>query len=141
MLTLLSLAIAASACSTGLTPDEPVEGKGTYTVVVSGTASIKETTLPCEGIKITLHAAESIINGTGEVRTMTVYTDNRGRFTLTAEGFTRDISCTVTANDIKGIYAYGRQDLNIFWKGTSFDAATGTFYVNDCDFFMEKILR
>lgn len=141
MLMLLSLAIAASACSVEPLSDEHTDAYGTYTVVVSGTASDKETTLPCEGIRITLHAAESIIDGAGEVRTMTVYTDNRGRFTLKAEGFTRDISCTVTANDIKGTYAYTRQDLNIFWKGTSFDAATGTFYVNDCDFFLEKILK
>lgn len=141
MLMLLSLAIAASACSIGPLDDDPKDDFSPYTVIVSGTASDKETTLPCEGIRITFHAAESIIDGSGEVRTTTVYTDNRGRFTLKAEGFTRDISCSVTANDMKGSYAYERQDLNIFWKGTSFDAETGIFYVNDCDFFLEKLLK
>ena len=62
-------------------------------------------------------------------------------FTITTEGFTKDISCTVTSNDMNGVYAYERQDMNIFWKGPSYDARTGTFYVNDCDFYLEKLLK
>ena len=141
MLMLLSVSIAALSCSKGPLDQRPAEFEGTYKVVVSGTASDKETTLPCEGIRITIHAAESASDGAGEVHTMTVYTDNRGRFTLTTEGFTREISCTVTSSDMKGVYAYERQDMNIFWQGPSYDAKTGTFYVNDCDFYLEKLLK
>jgi hypothetical protein len=141
MLMLLSVTMAALSCSTGPNEFENTEYEGTYTVVVSGTASEKSTSQPLEGIKITLHAAEPVVNNSGEVRTMTVYTDNKGRFTLTAEGFTREISCTITSDDMKGIYEYGRQDMKIFWKGPSYDSKTGTFYVNDCDFYMEKLLQ
>lgn len=142
MIMLLSILVAALSCSIG--PDAepgPAEYEGTYTVVVSGTASDKETTLPLEGIKITLHAAEPIIDGQGEVRTTTAYTDNRGRFMLTAEGFTREISCTITSDDLTGRYGYGRQDINISWSGPSYDKHTGVFYVNDCDFYLEKLLK
>lgn len=141
MLMLLSVSIAALSCSKGPLDKDSDKFDGPYTVVVSGTASDKLTTLPCEGIKITLHAAEAVTDGTGEVRTMIVYTDNRGRFTIMTEGFTKDISCTVTSNDMNGVYAYERQDMNIFWKGPSYDARTGTFYVNDCDFYLEKLLK
>lgn len=138
---LLSVTMAALSCSKGPVNEINPEFDGTYTVVVSGTASEKSTSTPLEGIKITLHAAEPIVNNSGEIRTMTVYTDNRGRFTLTAEGFTREISCTITSDDMKGIYEYGRQDMKIYWKGSSYDARTGTFYVNDCDFYLEKLLK
>lgn len=142
MMMLLSVTMAALSCS--MEPFEmghPEKYDGVYTVVVSGTASDTESVLPLEGIKITLHAAETLIDGKGEIRTMTVYTDNRGRFTLKAEGFTRQIACTVTSEDLNNIYGYGRHDINILWDGPSFDERSGTFYVNDCDFYLEKMLK
>ncbi|MBO5499593.1 MAG: hypothetical protein J5990_09395 [Bacteroidales bacterium] len=132
---LLSLAMAALSCS--MAPLDPGRYDGIYTVVVSGAVSDKESTLPLEGIKITLNASEPFqIRET--IRTMTVYTDNRGRFTLTAEGFTEKIFCTLTAEDVNSEYESVKQELNISWNGSSFDEHTGTFYVNDCDFYLEK---
>lgn len=137
---LLLISMAALSCSKGPELETPVNEE-TYTIVISGTASDKEDSTPLEGIKIVLHAAEPIIDGEGQIHTKTVYTDSRGYFTLSAEGFTRHISCTVTAEDVKGIYGFAQQNLNIAWSGPSFDEYTNYFYVNDCDFYLEEILK
>lgn len=139
---LLSVTIAALSCSTALPHDKTVsDGEGPYTIVVSGTASDKASGTPLKEIKISLHAAELLAGGEGEIRTTSVYTDSRGYFTLTADKFSRPVSCTITAVDRNGIYGMARQELNISWSGTSFDEYTGYFYVNDCDFYMEPLLK
>ncbi len=140
MIMLLLVSMAALSCSKEPMSEIPIE-EDTYTIVISGTASDKESSTPLEGIKIGLHAAEPINDGYGEIRTMTVYTDNRGYFTLTAGGFTRPISCTVTAEDTNNIYGFAQQNLNISWSGPSFDMHTNYFYVNDCDFYLERMLK
>lgn len=127
--------MAALSCSMGDIYSDSYNG--IYTIVVSGAVSEKESTLPLEGIKITLNASEQFqVRET--IRTMTVYTDNRGRFTLTAEGFTEKVFCTLTAEDVNNEYGAVEQELNISWNGSSFDNHTGTFYVNDCNFYLEK---
>ena len=142
MIMLLSVSIAALSCSTGAPYDDTMtEGDGPYTIVVSGTASDKSSGTPLKEIRISLHAAEMIIGGEKEVRTTNVYTDINGHFTLTADKFSRPVSCTITASDGNGVYRISRQELNISWSGTSFDEYTGYFYVNDCNFYMEPLLK
>lgn len=141
MIMLLSITTAALSCSMESPANTDLPNENFYTVVVSGTASDKGNGTPLKGIRIRLHAAEIVSGSDGEVRTTTIYTDERGYFTLTADGFTRPISCTITAEDSNGIYGFARHDLNISWSGTSFDEYTGYFYVNDCDFYMEKLLK
>lgn len=135
---LLSASIAALSCSMEVPQNPESPDSDFYTIVVSGTASDKENGTPLEGIRISIQTNGITSSDKRESRTSTTFTDNRGFFTITADGFVRQISCTITAEDNSGLYGSARQDLNISWSGTSFDEYTGYFYVNDCDFYLEK---
>jgi hypothetical protein len=139
MIMLLSVSMAALSCSKGL-PYEPA-GKTPYTIVVSGTALDKSEKVPLHGIEITLHAAENGPGGEIIINPTEVRTDSIGRYTLKLDGFLEPISCTITASDPHNIYGTSQQEIRISWSGTSFDEYTGYFYVNDCDFYMEKLLK
>ena len=134
MMMLLSVSMAALSCSKE--PSRPMTD--TYTIVVSGTASDKADGTPLENIRISLYTEESKISDNLQV---SATTDERGYFTLKLGNFTRPVTCTITAEDVKGFYKMESQDINISWSGTSFDLYTGYFYVNDCDFYMERILE
>ena len=137
IIVLLSVTMAALSCSK---PSyEP--SYDSLTLVVSGVACDKNSGEVLEGIRIHLYAAGNSEAGEDKIQTNSVYTDNRGYFTLTAKGFTGPVSCTITAEDRNGIYGFERQDLKVSWSGTSFDTYTGNFYVNDCNFYMEKMLE
>jgi len=137
MIMLLSVTMAALSCSKELPP----ERHESYTIVVSGTASDKADGTPLQDIRIHLYTAELVTNGDVKVSTTEVNTDHKGHYTLTLDGFNEPISCTITASDPDGIYATSQQELRILWRGTSYDEYTGYFYVNDCDFYLEKMLR
>lgn len=136
---LLSVSMAALSCSKGLPYDSYDEGP--HTLVVSGTASDKEERTPLQNIEITLYAAESLPGGEIEVKTTEGRTDSNGSYTLSLKGFNAPISCTITAGDPDNIYGISQQELRISWSGTSFDEITGHFYVNNCDFYLEKLLK
>lgn len=139
MIMLLSVSMAALSCSKGL-PHDPYDNN-THTIVVSGTASDKATGTPLPAIEITLYAAEKVAGGEISISTTEVITVSDGRYTLTLDGFNEPISCTITAADPHNIYGTSQQELRISWSGTSYDEYTGYFYVNDCDFYMEKLLK
>lgn len=140
---LLSVSMAALSCSKGVFNDDDTLDKfqNDLTLVISGTASDKSSGTPLEGIRIRLYAAEDSENGEGTAKTGTAYTDSQGQFTISAGGFSRPVTCTLAAEDPHEKYDIQKQDLNISWSGTSFNHYNGHFYVNDCDFFMEKLLR
>lgn len=133
---LLFTAFSAS-CSTGLEPVEDLETTG-YTIVISGTAADLNTTNPLENVKITLYAAEISDMGDVSLVNKSVYTDNRGKFQLTEDGFYRMISCRITAEDQTSTYASSAQEMIVTWSGPSFNPETGTFYVNDVNFYLRK---
>lgn len=140
---LLSVSMAALSCSKGVFDGSSNldEFQNDLTLVVSGTASDKTSGTPLEGIRIRLYAAEFIENGKGTAKTETAYTDSRGRYSISVTGFSRPITCAITADDPDEEYDIQKQELNIPWSGISFNNYIGYFYVNDCDFFMEKLLR
>ena len=137
ILSAVLLTAFTASCSTGLEPVEDLANTG-YTIVISGTAADISTTEPLENVKITLHAAEVVESGEGALESKSVYTDNRGRFSLEMGGFIRMISCVVTAEDQSGTYASATQEMKISWSGPSFNQETGTFYVNNLDFYLKK---
>lgn len=139
MTMLLLTSIVALSCY-----KEPVKAEQqevNYTLVLSGTASDKETSDPLEGIKITIYAAGLSAITEGNTIIKSTHTDSRGFFTMSVNGFTEEISCTLTSEDLNGIYGYSNQNLKISWSGPSFDHHTNFFYVNDCNFYLDKILR
>lgn len=137
ILSAVLLTAFTASCSTGLEPVEDLANTG-YTIVIAGTAADITTTEPLENVKITFHATEVVESGEGMVESKSVYTDNRGRFTLEMGGFVRMISCIVTAEDQSGTYASATQEMKISWSGPSFNQETGTFYVNNLDFYLKK---
>ena len=105
-------------------------------ISISGTASDLSTGEPIEEIKITVHAAEYGDKDNVNLVSKTTYTDNTGRFSISAEGFSYSTTCLVTAEDPNGIYADASQEIKISWSATSMQG--NTFYVNECDFYLEK---
>lgn len=105
-------------------------------ISISGTASDLSTGEPIEEIKITVHAAEYGDKDNVNLVSKTTYTDNTGRFSISAEGFSYTTTCLVTAEDPNGIYADASQEIKISWSATSMQG--NTFYVNECDFYLEK---
>lgn len=108
-------------------------------LVINGTVLSLHDVLPLEGIKITLHASEiSDDDDATEFDKIIEYTDNRGIFTIKASGYKTPISCIITAEDPNGIYLSGKHEIpNIQWDN-SYNMQGGTWYVNDCDFHLEK---
>lgn len=138
---LLSVTIAALSCSTEAPFSYDVNTHSSYTIIISGTASDKSSSTPLEGIRISLYATEKGNDKESGMKTKAVYTDSKGYFALSLGGFSKPAHCTIMANDPEGIYETVQQDINISWNGTSFDEQTGCFYVNSCDFYMDKIMK
>ena len=103
---------------------------------VSGTASDISTGTPLEDIKVTIHVAEHGQNQNMNLVSKTAYTDNNGKFTISAEGFTNETTCLITAEDPDGMYADASQEIKIQWSSVNMEG--NVFYVNDCDFYLEK---
>lgn len=137
MIMLLSVTMAALSCSKEL----PSEHYGSYTIVVSGTASDIADGTPLQNIEIHLYTAELLAGEEVKISTSQVHTDINGLFTLILTGFSEPISCKITASDPNSVYSTAQQELRIPWSGPSFDIYTGYFYVNDCDFYMEKKIK
>ena len=139
---LLSVSMAALSCSEGAF-DETDSSRfhNGLTLVISGTVSDKETGNRMEGIRIRLYAAEDVENGEGTAKAETTFTDSLGKFNISANGFSRPVTCTLIAEDPQENYDSQKQNLNISWSGTSYNSYIGYFYVNDCDFYMTKFQR
>ena len=116
--------------------DGSLDLKESGTVVISGTISDIDTKQPLEAVKMDFQAFDSRNDEFRPEYNQKVYTDSKGFFTITASGFTSRITCIVTA-EAEG-YRKEQKEVHINWDGTSFDEETSTFYVNDCDFHLEK---
>lgn len=139
---LLLSATAVLSCSASdaepSSPDIAPDTDGTWGLVISGTASDKNEAFPLEGMKITLHTAAITEDAEDELFTKTVYTGNRGGFTLEAKGFTTPISCIIMAEDPDGVYASYTHEIPLITWDSSYNMMAGVYYINDCDFYLEK---
>ncbi|MBR5273818.1 MAG: hypothetical protein IKU33_01080 [Bacteroidales bacterium] len=105
-------------------------------IVISGAVSDILTGEPLEEIKISLHAAEFGDNENVNLVSKTTYTDNSGRYTVSAVGFTYITTCLVTAEDPNGKYADSSQEIMVTWTAPNMQG--NTFYVNDINFYLER---
>lgn len=126
---LLSLA-AFCSCSKG---PEMTEGG---IIVISGTISDMDTKQPLEGVKILFTAYDSDEDFTLPVTEQNVYTDSKGSYSIMASGFSTPVTCVIVT-EAEG-YAAVRKEVFVNWEGTSFDRVSNSFFVNECDFHLEK---
>ena len=108
---------------------------GEGTVIISGVISDKENGAPLKDIKVIYEA----FSPKGKlISTKTVYTSGEGIYTIESEGYTSEINCTVTAEGTEKGYISSMNDLHIDWSGSTFSIEKNTFYVNDCNFYLQK---
>ena len=130
------LTIAAFCSCSSMDSDPKIDTDGTGTIIISGTVSEAAGNTPIEGIKIIFQAFDSEENNSEPIKSINAYTDSQGAFNITAEGFTSAVTGTI-ATDHQD-YSNVMKELMVTWKGTSYDPDTRTFYINNCDFRIEK---
>lgn len=107
---------------------------GDFTVVINGTVSVAATGEPVEGVMITFKAIDT--KRSTELISRNIYTDSNGIYMIESEGFNRPITCIldVTHPDYNSII----KTILVNWNSSSYDDETNTFFVNECDFHLEK---
>ena len=134
LLMLLALP-AAFSCDSFISMDEVEAPKhGGLSLIINGTVSDSDTSMPIEGVKISFRAYPK--NGTTKkpLAELNVYTDNNGVYSIESQGFSEELTCIVQASDPEGVYTSAEQEVGIPWSGTAFDEGNDCFIVNDCDF-------
>lgn len=140
ILILLLSSTAVLSCSADYMPAEDVfmqDGK-TFTLVISGSASDHGTSIPIEEIRISLKATETLGKGKTKIHEKSAYTDNKGMFSIKAEGFGNPISITLTADDPNEIYMSATYEIPMVSWDSQYNMTGNTFYINDCSFHLEK---
>lgn len=130
---LLSIAAFCSCSNIENTRETETADK---TVIINGTVSEISTRQPIEGVKIAFMAYSSYGRTDGPVLSLNAYTDSRGTFNLKAEEIGAAVKCILTTEHPE--YSGIEKEIIINWTGTSYDAESRTFYVNDCDFHLQR---
>ena len=141
ILTAILSAIALTACGQIFLDDENKALEGEYRLVMSGIVSEAGSNKSISGIKITFSAYMENSISVLPLMTKTVYTDGKGIYNREVEGFSEAIRCTITAEATKqndSAYEKQSQDIVVTWSGDSFDEESSTFFVNNCNFQLNK---
>ena len=130
---LLSIAAFCSCSNIENTRETETADK---TVIINGTVSEISSRQPIEGVKIAFMAYSKAGHTGQPVSTINAYTDSRGAFKLKAEGIGTVVTCTLISEhpDYSGV----EKEIIINWAGPSYDPESRTFYVNDCDFHLQR---
>ena len=123
-------AVSASSCMLGFL-DAGLDGEE-GTLVVSGLVVDKDDNKPLEGIQITFQCSEASI---GKI---TVHTDESGMYKIECQGLTEVVRGYVSARDLEGLYLDSTRDVVVMWIGDEFNAQTNTFFLNDCNFALQR---
>lgn len=126
---------AAFSCDSFISMDEagtPIHDG--LNLMINGTVSDSDTSLPIEGVKVTFCAYPTNSIENKPLTELNVYTDNNGVYSIEASGFSEELTCIITASDPEGNYESAEQEVGIPWSGTAFDANNDYFIVNECDF-------
>lgn len=132
---LLLLSTAVLSCSMEIMGENQVSDEE-LEILISGTASDIQTGEPLEEIKITLHAAEFGGKDNVNLVSKTTYTDNTGKYSVSAKGFTYITTCLVTAEDLNGVYSDSSQEIMVTWTAPNMQG--NTFFVNEINFYLER---
>ena len=141
---ILALAVVAAAsisCSAAFLGDETPSLDGDMKIIVTGVASDVDTSKPLPNVLVTFSAFAENSLSVLPLISKTVSTDSKGVYTVEAFGFSQPVTCTLTAestDETPGEYKTMTNKIVVKWSGNSYDGFTKTFYVNDCNFQMEK---
>lgn len=128
---------AAFSCSAFEEPDKDFSSE-TLSFVITGTVSDFTTSVPLEGIKISVSVYPAADPDGPAVEEMNVYTGNNGIYTIEAEGHDDALRCVLAVSDPEDVYEEAVQEVGITWTGVSYDGFNSRFVVNDCDFKLNK---
>ena len=141
ILALTLLAAISASCSMAFLSDEEAAMDGDLTLVITGVVSDVVTNAPVSDIKVTFSAfAENSLSVLPMISTNAT-TDSKGIYTVEVFGFSAPVTCTLTAESTEltaNEYETMTNKIVVNWSGSSFDNASRTFYVNDCNFQMKK---
>lgn len=140
ILILLLASTAVLSCSAGMVNEleTPKEATGRYKLVISGSVSDMESALPLEDIRIVMRSVEKTDDANPKEYSYTAYTDNKGTFTINIGGFNNPVSVELEAEDPNGMYNPARHDIPLITWDSDYNMAGGTFFINDCNFYLEK---
>lgn len=142
ILILLLASTAVLSCSPGMVEEiEELKGQtnsNEYNLLISGSASDMDTSLPIEEIKITLTATEKTADGRTTSHEKSAYTDNEGVFTLKINGFKGHVTAVLTAEDPNGNYKSATHEIPLITWDSSYNMSGNDFFINDCSFYLEK---
>lgn len=109
-----------------------------YSLLISGSVSDMDTSLPIEEIKITLSATEKTADGKTNSHEKSAYTDNEGVFTMKISGFNGHVTAVLTAEDPNGKYKSATHEIPLITWDSSYNMSGNDFFINDCSFYLEK---
>lgn len=141
ILALTLLAAISASCSMAFLGDEEAAMDGDLTLVITGVVSDVKTNEPVSDIKVTFSAFAENSLSVLPMTSMTATTDSKGIYTVEIFGFSKPVTCTLTATSTDQTadeYETMTNKIVVNWRGSSFDNANRTFYVNDCNFQMKK---
>lgn len=141
LLALTILAAASVSCSQAFLFDDGTTVDGDKKIVVTGVVSDVVTNKPIQDITITFSAFAKNSISVLPLISKTVQTDEDGVYIIESQGFNKPVTCTITAESTEQTadsYKSMENKIVVTWSGNSFDPYTRTFYVNDCNFQMEK---
>ena len=123
-------AVSASSCMLGFL-DAGLNGEE-GTLIICGLVVDKDDNKPLKGIEMTFQCSEE---GIGKI---TVHTDEKGMYNIECQGLTEAVGGYVSARDSEGRYRDSTREIVVMWIGDEFNAQTNTFFLNDCNFALQR---
>lgn len=141
ILALTILAAISISCSTALLNDEETVLDGEFAIVVNGVVSDVVSNAPIKDIQVTFSAFATNSLSVMPLISKTVSTKSDGTYSFKVFGFSDPVTCKITAmskEDAENRYETMTNKVVVTWEGNSYDPDSKTFFVNDCNFQMEK---
>lgn len=107
---------------------------GEHTVIISGIVSDTASNTPVEGVMITFSAIDK--EGISINVSQNVYTDSNGRYRIESDGLYDPLTCTLDVTHPG--FSSTRKTILVNWSGPSYDEKKNIFFVNDCNFHLER---
>lgn len=123
-------AVSASSCMSGFLETGLNGEEGT--LIICGLVVDKDDNKPLKGIEMTFQCSEE---GIGKI---TVHTDESGMYKIECQGLTEVVRGYVAARDPEGLYLDSIRDVVVRWIGDGFNEQTNTFFLNDCNFALQR---